>query len=146
MVVAVRLRSGCCLVRFLSSNLFISGIYYYVRCKVFGSLKVYLISGFCTCFICIGFTLFIVLWGITHSGFFQLLAGKEPPCDGLRLNKLAESIVSLQTRLLRPSTNFRPFLQCILHSSHVVDNAQEDPFPFLRIFMLKDVHLRQLAT
>jgi hypothetical protein len=47
----------------------------------------------------------------------------------LRLNKLAESIVSLHTRLLRPSTNFRPFLQCILHSSRVVDNAREYPFP-----------------
>ena len=44
----------------------------------------------------------------------------------LRLNKLAESIVSLHTRLLRPSTNLRPFLQCILPSSRVVDNARED--------------------
>jgi len=64
----------------------------------------------------------------------------------LRLNKLAESIVSLHTRLLGPSTNFRPFLQCILHSSRVVDNAREDPFPLRRIFMPKEVHLRQLAT
>jgi len=47
----------------------------------------------------------------------------------LRLNKLAENIVGLHTRLLRPGTNFCPFLQCILHSSHVVDNAREDPFP-----------------
>jgi len=64
----------------------------------------------------------------------------------LRLNKLAESIVSLHTRLLRPSTYLGPFLQCILHSSHVVDNARKDRFPFLRIFMPKDVHLTQLAT
>jgi len=64
----------------------------------------------------------------------------------LRLNKLAEGIVSLHTRLLRPSANFRPFLQCILHPSHVVDNAREDPFPLPRIFMTKEVHLRQLAT
>ena len=47
----------------------------------------------------------------------------------LRLNQLAYSIMSLHTRLLRPSTNFRPFLQCILHSSHVINNAKEDPFP-----------------
>ena len=53
----------------------------------------------------------------------------------LRLNKLAESIVSLHTRLLRPSTNFRPFLQCILYSSHVIDNAREDPFLLPRIIM-----------
>jgi len=45
-----------------------------------------------------------------------------------RLKKLAESIVSLHTRLLRPSTNFGHFLQCILHSLPVVDNAKEDPF------------------
>jgi hypothetical protein len=64
----------------------------------------------------------------------------------LRLNTLAESIVSLHTRLLRPSINFRPFLQCILHSSRVVDNAREDPFPLPRIFMPKEFHLRQLAT
>ena len=60
----------------------------------------------------------------------------------LMLNKLAESIVSLHTRLLKPSTNFRLLLQCILHSSHVVDNAREDPFPLPRIFMPKEVHLR----
>jgi len=48
---------------------------------------------------------------------------------GLRLNRLAESIVSSHTRLLRPGTNLRPFLQCILHSSCVVDNARDDPFP-----------------
>ena len=29
----------------------------------------------------------------------------------LRLNKSAERIVSLHTRLLKPSTNFRPMLQ-----------------------------------
>ena len=64
----------------------------------------------------------------------------------LRLNKLAESIVSLHTRLLRPSTNVRPFLQCILHSSRVVDNARKDPFLLPRIFKLVEVHLRQLAS
>jgi hypothetical protein len=64
----------------------------------------------------------------------------------LRLNKLAKHIVSLHTRLLRPSTNVCPFLQCILRSLGVVDNAREDPVPLPRIFMLNEVHLRQLAT
>jgi hypothetical protein len=64
----------------------------------------------------------------------------------LRINELAESIVSLHTRLLRPSTNFHPFLPCILHSLRVVDNAREVPSPLPQIFMLKEVHLRQLAT
>ena len=59
----------------------------------------------------------------------------------LRLNKLAESIMSLHTRLLRPSTNIRPFLQCILHSSSVIDNTREDPVPLPRMFMQKEVHL-----
>jgi len=63
-----------------------------------------------------------------------------------RLNKLAESIVSLHTRLIKPSTNFRPFLQCILHSSSDVHNAREDPFPLPPSFMPKDIHLRQLAA
>jgi len=43
MVVAFGLGSGSCLVRFLCSNLFISGIDYYMHHKVFGSLKVYFI-------------------------------------------------------------------------------------------------------
>ena len=60
--------------------------------------------------------------------------------------KLAESIVSLPTWQLRPSTNFRPFLQCILHSLRVIKNAREDPFPLPRIFMAKEVHLGLLAT
>jgi hypothetical protein len=63
----------------------------------------------------------------------------------LRLNRLAENIVSLPTRLLRPSTNFCPILQCILHSSSVVDNAREDTYPLPRIFMPKELHLRQLV-
>jgi hypothetical protein len=47
MVVAFGLGSGSCLVRFLCSNLFISGIDYYMRRKIFGSLKVYFIYRFC---------------------------------------------------------------------------------------------------
>jgi len=57
----------------------------------------------------------------------------------LRLKKLAESIRSLHMRLLRPRTNSHPFQLCILHSSHVVNNAREDLFPFPRIFILKEV-------
>jgi hypothetical protein len=83
MVVAFRLGSRSCLVRFLCCNQCISGIYYYRRCEVFGSLKVYFIYGFCTGFIFIGFSLFIVLWNIAHAAFLQLLACKEPPCDGV---------------------------------------------------------------
>jgi hypothetical protein len=51
-------------------------------------LNVYLIYGFRTGFIFIGFSLFIVLWDIAlwdiaHAAFLQLLASKEPPCDGV---------------------------------------------------------------
>jgi hypothetical protein len=46
MVVAFRLGSGSCLVRFLCANLLISGIYFDARRVVFGSLKVYCIYGF----------------------------------------------------------------------------------------------------
>jgi hypothetical protein len=59
----------------------------------------------------------------------------------LRLNKLAERIVSLYTRLLRPCTNIRPFLKCILDASRGVTNARKDPFPFPRMFMPKDIQL-----
>ena len=64
----------------------------------------------------------------------------------LRINKLAESIGRLHTRLLRPSTNLGPFLRCILHSSRVIANAREDSLPLTQIFIPKEVHLRQLAT
>jgi hypothetical protein len=64
----------------------------------------------------------------------------------LRLNKLAESIVSLNTRLLRPNTNICPFLQCILCSWRVFNNAEVHPFPLPQIFMPKLVHLRLLVT
>jgi len=49
--------------------------------EVFGLFRVYYIHGFCTGFIFIGFSLFIVLWDITHAAFLRLLAGKEPLCD-----------------------------------------------------------------
>jgi hypothetical protein len=83
MVDAFRLGSGSCVVCFIGSNLFISGNYYSTRHEVFGSLKVYLIYGFCTGFIFIGFSLFIVLWDIARTAFLQLLACKVPPCDGV---------------------------------------------------------------
>ena len=83
MVVAFGLGSGSCLVRFLCSNLFISGIDYDTRREAFGSLKVYFIYGLCTGFIIIDFSLFIVLWDIGHAACLQLLACKEPPCDGV---------------------------------------------------------------
>jgi hypothetical protein len=125
MVVAFGLGSGSCLARFLCSNLCISGIDYYTGREVFGSLKVYFIYGFCTGFIFIRCSLFIVFWDIGHAACLQLLVCNEPPYEGVE----AESIVSLYTRLLRPSTNIRPFLWCILHFSCVIDNAREDPFP-----------------
>jgi hypothetical protein len=56
MVVALGLGSGSSLVLFLCSNLFISRINYYTRCKVSGLLRVIFISG-----CCIGFILLVVL-------------------------------------------------------------------------------------
>jgi hypothetical protein len=82
-VVASGLESGSCLVRFLCCNVFISGIDYYTCREVFGLLKVYFIYGFCTGLVFIGFSLFIVLWDIGHAACLQLLACKEPPCDGV---------------------------------------------------------------
>jgi hypothetical protein len=56
MVVVFILKSGFCLVCFCCSNVFISGIYYYMRREVFGELKVYIIHVFCTGLIFIGFS------------------------------------------------------------------------------------------
>ena len=47
MAVAFGLGSGSCLVHFLCSNLFISGVDHYMHGEVFGSLKVHCIYGFC---------------------------------------------------------------------------------------------------
>ena len=57
MVVAFRLGSGSCLVRFICSNRSSSAIDYYTRREVFGSLKVYFIYGFC-----IGFILLVLFY------------------------------------------------------------------------------------
>jgi len=78
MVVVLGLGSGSCLVRSFCSNLIISGITHYTRREVFGLLRVHSIY-----WLWIGFILFIVLWDITHAAFLQLLACKEPPCDGV---------------------------------------------------------------
>jgi hypothetical protein len=51
-----------------------SGIDDYPRREVFGSLNVYFIHRFGTGFICIAFSLFIVLWDIGHAACLQLLA------------------------------------------------------------------------
>jgi hypothetical protein len=60
---------GLWLVRFFCSNLFISGIDYYTRHEGFRLQRVYIF-------------LVIELWEIAHAVFLQLLACKEPPCDG----------------------------------------------------------------
>jgi len=78
MIVAFGLGSSSCFVCFLCSNLFVSGIENYMHCERFGSLRVYCIDWFR-----IGFILFIVLWDIVHAAFLQLLACKEPPCNGV---------------------------------------------------------------
>ena len=66
MVVAFGLGSGSCLVRFLCSNLFISGIDYYTRREVFGLLKVYFIYRFVLVlfywFYFIGFILLVLFY------------------------------------------------------------------------------------
>jgi hypothetical protein len=57
MVVAFALESGSCLVHFLCSDLFTSGIDYYTRCEVFASLKVYFNYWFY-----IGFILLVIFY------------------------------------------------------------------------------------
>jgi hypothetical protein len=83
MIVGFKLGSGSCLVHFLCSNAFTSGIYYYTRHEVFGLLNVYFIYVFCTGFIIMSFSLLIVSWDIAHAAYLQLLACKVPSCDGL---------------------------------------------------------------
>jgi len=93
MVVAFGIGSGSCLVCFLCSTLFISGIDYYMHRKLFESLRVYFLHGFC-----IGFILFIVLWNIEHAAFCNSWRVRNLLVMVLRVNKslkLAESIVSL---------------------------------------------------
>jgi hypothetical protein len=119
MIVAFSLVSGSCLVRFLCSNQFIPGIYYYTRHVVFGSLKVYFIYGFCTGFIFIGFGLFIVLWDITHATFLQLLGCKEPPCNcveaeyvSCKYGDLTDKAVQAHHQLSSLATVYTPLRAC----------------------------------
>jgi len=116
-VVVFRLGSGCCLVRFLGCNLFISGIDNYTRCEDFSSLRVYFICGFW-----IGFVVFIVLWDIAHVAFLQLLACKEPPCDGVEAQyisqvswkycELTHQAAQAQDQCSYLSTVYTPLLAC----------------------------------
>jgi len=145
MVVAFGLRLGSCLVCLRSSDLCIAGSDYYTCRELSESLRVNFLHG-----LWISFILFTVLWDITHAAFLQLLVCKEPPCDGVEAQWISQVSWKYReltpTRLLRPNTNFHPFLQCILHSSHVVDNAREDLFPLPQIFIPTEVHPSQLAT
>jgi hypothetical protein len=84
----------------------------------------YFIDGFC-----IGCILFIVLQDIANAVFCNSWLERNLFLIVLRLNKLTESIVSLYTRLVSPSTNFLPLLHCIHHLSRVIDTAREEPFP-----------------
>jgi len=146
MVLAFGLASDSVPFCFLCSDLFIAGIYHYTHRNVFGSVKVYFICGFC-----IGFRLLVSFYSQYYG------TSRMQRCSNswrvrnlhvmvLRLNRLAESIMSLHTMLLRPGTNSPSVLQYILHSSHVINNAREDPFPLPQIFMPKEAHLRQLVT
>jgi len=64
----------------------------------------------------------------------------------LTVNNSAESIENVHTWLLRPGTNFRPVLQCILHSSRGVDNARDDAFPLPGIYLPKEARFGHLET
>jgi len=144
MVVSFGLASGSCLVHFCCSNLFISGIDYYTRHEVFGSLR----GGFFMGFVLVLFYLYN--YGTLHMQHFcNSWRVRNLLVMVLRFNKFlksAESIMSLHTRLLRPSTNVHSSLQCILHCSRVVNNAREDSFLLSPNFMAKEVHLGQVAT
>jgi len=116
MVVVFGLGFGSWLVRFLCSKQFISSIDYYLCRKVFESLKVYHIHGFC-----IGCILLVVLYSYYYRTLRMQHYSNSWHVRNLLvmvwlLNKLAESIVSLHTTLLRRGTNFDPCPQCLLHS------------------------------
>jgi len=119
MVVGFGSGSGSCLVRFLGSNLFTWDIDYYTRREVFGSRKVHFIYGFCTRFILIGFSLFIVLWDIGHAACLQLLVCNEPPSDGVeaqyvswKYRERTHEAAQAQHQLSSLSTVYTPLLPC----------------------------------
>jgi len=117
MVVGFGCGLGFCLVHFLCSNLCISGIDYYTHREGFQWLRVSFIYGFC-----IGFILFIVLWDIMHAAVLQLLACKEPPCDGVearwicqvssKSRGLTHQAGQAQHQLWSHSTVYAPLLAC----------------------------------
>jgi hypothetical protein len=60
---------------------------------VFGLLRVYLIYWFLIGIISFDFYFifnqFIVLWDVAHAVLVQLLACKEPPCDGVDASEVS---------------------------------------------------------
>ena len=117
MFVVFRLGSGSCHVQSIFSNLFLWGIEYYTRRKVFGSLRVYFIYWFC-----VGFISFIVLWDITHAAFLQLLVCKELACEGVEAQytsqvswkycELTHQAAQALHQLSSLSTVYTPLLVC----------------------------------
>jgi hypothetical protein len=105
MVVVFVLWSCSCLVRFLCSKLFISGTDYYTHREVLGLLRVYSIYG-----LCIGFMSLVVVYseyyGTSRMQCYCICwRVRNLLMIVLSLNELAESIMSLHTRLLRPITD-----------------------------------------
>jgi hypothetical protein len=72
MVVVFGFKSGCSLVWFLCSHLFLAGMDYNTCCKVLRLLSVHIIYG-----VCIGYIVFIVLGDMAHAARLDLLACKE---------------------------------------------------------------------
>ena len=119
MVVEFQFSSGSCLVRILCYKLFISCIDYDTCREVFGSLMVHSIHGFWTGFMCIGFSIFLVLWDIGHAACLHLLACEEPPCDCVdaqyvssKYRELTHKVAQAQPQLSSLSRVYTPLLPC----------------------------------
>jgi len=97
MVVTFGLWSDSCLVRFLCSNVSMWVINYSKCREGFGLHRVFFIYGFC-----IGCILFILLWGIAHAAFLQLLVCKEPPCDCVEAEWISEVSWKYRKHTLTP--------------------------------------------
>jgi len=85
MVFIFRLGSGSCLVCLICCTQFMSGIDFYTHREVFGSFGVDLCYWFC-----IHSISFLVLRDITHAPLLQLLASKQPPCDGIEAQWISQ--------------------------------------------------------